>query len=955
MLEAEITGSLEHPGIVPIHGLGQYADGRPFYAMRLIKGESLAAAADRFHKSPEKRFDSLEFRQLLGRFIAVCNAVAYAHSRGVLHRDLKPANIMLGKFGETLVVDWGLAKAGARGKESGVKDQGSGGRDQESGSAREATLRPMAAAYLGETAPGKAFGTPAFMSPEQASGATEEIGPASDIYSLGATLYTLLTNRLPVEGSDLTEIVDKVKRGQWQAPRVVNPSVPAALDAICRKAMALRPEDRYATALELAADLERWLADEPVAAYPERWRERARRWLRRHRPLATSAAALLVAAAAALGLLAWQSEQGRRRLVSEQAQTKAEQERAERNAKEADANYEHAKAVLTFFQDKVLAAGRPEGKDGGLGKDVTLRKAIDVAQPGIAEDFRHRPLVEAAVRDVLGTTYYHLGERNLAIREYGYAFERLKAHLGPDHPGTLASMNNLANAYQGAGQLERALPLLEQALAKMKEQLGPDHPETLTAMNNLAMAYQGAGQQERALPLLEQTLAKMREGYGPDHPDTLTAMNNLAMAYQGAGQREQALLLFERGLEKTREQLGPDHPDTLLSLNNLAEAYRVAGRPERALPLLVQALAKQQEKLGADHPDALASMNNLALAFEDAGQPERAVPLYKQALAKKQKKLGPDHASTLTSMNNLAQALRASGQPEQALPLQEEALERFKKKLGPDHPSTLTSLNNLAMTYKAAGQLERALPLFEQVLAKQKELLDPDHPHTLSTMHNLALAYQDAGQLQRALPLLEQTLTKRRKTLGSDHPHTVSTIGYLGVAYLASKQPEKALPLQREFLALWKQRLGADDPRQAQRQAYVARDLLKYGQSAEAEPILRECLAIREKKEPEAWTTFHTCSMLGTALLGQQKYAEAEPLLVQGYEGLKQREAKVPKDAKARLPEALDRLVELYDAWGKPKQAAAWRAKRDELKKAAERLDRLRLAVAILAAWPSAR
>ncbi len=205
LLEAEITGGLEHPGIVPVYGLGQYADGRPFYAMRFIQGDSLKEAIQRFHEKDQETGiasvnrdgvaktqsrgqrsvgeRNLEFRQLLRRFIDVCNAIAFAHSRGVLHRDLKPGNIMLGKYGETLIIDWGLAKAAGRTADGNVRD--------------ETTFRPSSGSGQAATIMGAAIGTPAYMSPEQAAGRLDVLGPASDVYGLEATLYAVLTGRAP--------------------------------------------------------------------------------------------------------------------------------------------------------------------------------------------------------------------------------------------------------------------------------------------------------------------------------------------------------------------------------------------------------------------------------------------------------------------------------------------------------------------------------------------------------------------------------------------------------------------------------------------------------------------------------------------------------------------------------------------------------------------------------------
>src|SRR6266851_4397811 len=284
--EAEITSRLEHPNIVPVYALGQDADGHPFYAMRFIRGETLQEAIQRFHAAEKSRRDSgqrsLAFRELLSRFVAVCNTIAYAHSRGVLHRDVKPDNILLGKYGETLLVDWGLAKPFT-------------GSASEPSSSEE-PLHPNAGGDTERTQLGEVIGTPVYMSPEQAVGEWQVVGPASDIYSLGATFYVLLTGQSPFEGGHVGEVLAKVRRGDFLPPRQRKKEIPRALEAICLKAMALKPEERYATALELSAELEHWLAAEPVAAYREPLIVRAGRWMRRHRTAVMAAGAAVVVA-----------------------------------------------------------------------------------------------------------------------------------------------------------------------------------------------------------------------------------------------------------------------------------------------------------------------------------------------------------------------------------------------------------------------------------------------------------------------------------------------------------------------------------------------------------------------------------------------------------------------------------------------------------------------------------
>ena len=308
--EAEITGNLEHPGVVPVYGLGTYADGRPFYTMRFIKGEDLATAIRRFHSGGRPNFTGLEFRWLLGKFIDVCNTVAYAHSRGVLHRDLKPGNIMIGPFGETMVMDWGVAKLVGQMTPRHHPRPGCGRCVR----AWHSAPRPASSSV---TKTGQAVGTPAYMSPEQAAGRLDALSPASDVYSLGATLYVLLTDRRPFQGA-AKEVLHMVQEGRFEAPRLIKPQLPRALDAICGRAMAVEPSDRYQSAMDLAGDIERWLADEPVSAWSDPWPDRTRRWVRRHQPMVAGSAAAVGVGVVALVVavpslsLAWRNESAAR-------------------------------------------------------------------------------------------------------------------------------------------------------------------------------------------------------------------------------------------------------------------------------------------------------------------------------------------------------------------------------------------------------------------------------------------------------------------------------------------------------------------------------------------------------------------------------------------------------------------------------------------------------------------
>jgi WD40 repeat protein/tRNA A-37 threonylcarbamoyl transferase component Bud32 len=410
LLEAEVTGSLEHPGIVPVYGLGSYPDGRPFYAMRFIKGESLLDSLKRCHSAGPRDFrhDVLELRQLLGRFLAVCNAIAYAHRRGVLHRDLKPANVMLGEFGETLVVDWGLARVLRT--------------DQPDDTTPQMVL-DVSTEEIDRTQPGDIRGTPAYMSPEQAAGRID-LGPASDVYALGAILYHLLTGRAPYKGNT-AEVLRGVREGRFPPPRAVNPIVSKALEAICLKAMALDPSHRYGSARDLADDVERWLADEPSTAYREPMTTRLARRIRKNRGrFAAIVAASVIAVVVAVAWTVVDTAQTREQLATQQAdrETGLRQE-AQKQKASADESRERAETAEARSR-RYLYVTHMNLAERALreGHDRRLRDLLAEQVPA------------AGGEDLRGFEWYHL--YNLAhrqLRQYSASKDAIHAvAVSPD-------------------------------------------------------------------------------------------------------------------------------------------------------------------------------------------------------------------------------------------------------------------------------------------------------------------------------------------------------------------------------------------------------------------------------------------------------------------------------------------------------------------------------------------
>jgi tetratricopeptide (TPR) repeat protein len=874
LLEAEVTGGLEHPGIVPVYGMGCYADGRPYYAMRFICGDGFNNAIDGFHadetlkQNPGRR--SLEFRKLLRRFLDVCNAIQYAHSRGVLHRDIKPANIILGKYGETLVVDWGLAKP------TGRADPGTG----------ELGLSPSSATGSAETLPGSTLGTPAYMSPEQADGNIDALGPRSDVYSLGATLYCLLTGKPPFAGSAL-EILARVRRGEFPSPRQLTGSIDRALEAVCMKAMALKPDDRYDSCKVLADDIERWMADEPVTAWREPMSRRLRRWGRRNRtPMAAAMVGLL---ASLMGLAVVTGVQARANSALRKAnaatnqalqQTREAQDETQIALAQSEESRRQAEAVSAFLVD---AFRSPDPRQ--TGRDVKVIDVLDKARAKLEQGFAGAPATKGALLDALGQTYKGLGLYDSAVNVHTEARAEREAALGLDHPDTLTSRSNLAAALRDAGRVSDAIALDEATLKLRTAKLGPDHVDTLKSRNNLALKYVDVGRLKEAIALYESTLKLYEAKLGRDHPLTFMCRHNLANGYEAAGRLADGIALHEENLKVNESTLGPDHPDTLDAGDSLAIAYDRAGRRADAIALHERTLPLREKKLGPAHPLTLSSRNNLAIAYVGAGRLKEAIPLLERTLALREKRLGPLHPLTLSSRNNLAETYRMAGQTAQAIAQNEATLKLCEAKLGPDDFETLVTCNNLGLAYRDAGRLSEALGHFQGALRRLEIRPGGAHPLTLECRNNLAAAYESLGRYREAEELERGTLARQRKGVAAGSPVLAPDLSAL------------------------------------------ARNLLSQRRWSDAEPLLRECLAILEKAAPNDSSLAESLSMLGESLLEQRRYAEAEPALLSGYEGMVSHEAEIPISQRALPCEAAERVVRLYESWNKPQEAAAWKAK----------------------------
>jgi tetratricopeptide (TPR) repeat protein len=465
------------------------------------------------------------------------------------------------------------------------------------------------------------IGTPEYMSPEQAEISEMDIDTRSDVYALGVLLYELLTGTTPLDGKRLreagyTEMQRLIREAEAPRPstRLATLGPSAALVAgnrgvdvnrlvqllagdlgwVVMKALDKDRNRRYPTPWGLAEDVDRYLRRQPILARPPSAAYRLKKFAQRHRAGVLMgfavASALLVGAAVAT----WQA------VVA----TRAKQEALAREAE--------TKAVLEFVEKRIFAAARPKGEAGGLGREVTLRRAIEAALPYVERAFTSQPLIEARLRLTLGRSFVYQGKPQLAAEQDEAARAICTRELGPDHPDTLTSTHNLAGDYARVGRSAEALQLREATLGLRKARLGPDHRDTLRSMSALACSWDSLGRHGDALALRRETLARQKATLGPDDPDTLASMNHLACCLGALGRHGDALQVHEETLARLQATLGTDHPDTLRSMANLANSYSSLGRHAAALQLREQTLELMKAKLGPEHPSTVLSMNNLA-------------------------------------------------------------------------------------------------------------------------------------------------------------------------------------------------------------------------------------------------------------------------------------------------------------------------------------------------------
>lgn len=728
----------------------------------------------------------------------------------------------------------------------------------------KATREPLTERTL-VTAHGAVMGTPLYMSPEQAEINNLDVDARSDVYALGVLLYQLLTGTTPLEEH-------RFQRVAWhELLRLIaeeEPPRPSARlsesDALPNLAAQRRLEPARLTRL-VRGELD-WIVMKCLE------KDRARRY------------------ETASGLA-----RDLERYLSDEAVEACPPSAGYRFGKLVRRN---RSLVLAASLIVLLLAVGMVGTTWGLIRadravKAEARRAEGERKANMQAQKRLQQIEKGS--EILASVFQDLDPR--AEEKEG---RPLRAILGDRLDRAAADLEG--DAVGG--------PLV---VARLQERLG--------------RTYRSLGHAGKAQAMFTKALAIRRTELGSDHARTLELMSQLALALKDAGDVDGAIALHEQVRDARLRIVGPDHPDTVATLHFLAVAYRAAGRSSEACALLERVRDARLRSLGSDDDRTVDVLDDLSLAYGAVGRKDEAVALSEQVRDARVRKYGADHILAITSLNSLALRYRAAGKMRPALALFEQARDALLPRLGPDHPNSLMILDSLAGMYRAYNRTGEAITLAEHVRDARVMTLGAHHPYTVHTLETLALAYESGGEPEKALAVSRQAAAGLEK-LDFLHAEAGQIVRNFCRCLEKKEWFDEADVWRRKWLTALRNREGPESAAYAEELASQGEGLLGSRRHGDAEPLLRECLAILQKKQPGAWTTFHARSLLGDALLGRAKYADAEPLLVQGYEGLKAREGQIPRlYARHHIAKAGQRIVRLYDAWGRAATAAEWRAK----------------------------
>jgi len=721
--ERQTLALLDHPNIAHVHDAGTTENSRPYFVMEYVEGLSITEYCDHYKLTIEDR---------LNLFLQVCHAVHHAHLKGIIHRDIKPSNILVSiqeDQGVPKIIDFGIAKA---------------------------ISQPLTERTL-LTENSQLLGTPEYMSPEQAEMGNLDIDIRTDVYSLGVLLYVLLTGVLPFDPKILREGgIDTIR----QVIREEDPKTPSTrltslgeeatkvaesrstevatlarclhkeLEWIPLKAMRKERTERYRSVSELADDIENYLKGTPLIAGPPSTVYRLKKFLGRNKTLVTGIAAVLAVLMAGVVVSAL--------FAIGQARARAETERQAMDAQ----------AVNNFLSNDLVWLISPFR---AWSSEATVRSFLDAVSENLEDKFEDRPLIEASIRHVLGTTYQTLTEYKAAEPHLQRALDIRRERLGAEHPLTLDTMANFAWLYWQQSRYDKAEPLAFNALQGRRNALGDEHTNTLISMIALGAVYcWGQGDYDKAEPLFVKALEVSRRVLGQEHRWTVNFMSHLGTLYTFQGRYDKAEPLLLEAVESMPRVWGLEHPYTTMTMRRLGWLYRAQGRHDQAEPLLVDALEVDRRVMGERHPYTMAAMNNLGSLYVDQERYDEAEPLLRKALDAGSQVLGEEHHYLLWFRKGLARLYTKQERYDEAGPILVKAVDIGRRTLGEKHPDTLGSIKGLGVLRTKQKRYNEAEPLLIQALEGRRLRLGDEHLYTLGSLNDLIELYEAWGKPGKA-------------------------------------------------------------------------------------------------------------------------------------------------------------------------------------------------------------
>ncbi|HET9804268.1 MAG TPA: tetratricopeptide repeat protein [Candidatus Acidoferrum sp.] len=720
--ERQALALMDHPNIAQVFEAGSTPEGRPYFVMEYVPGLPITEYCDK-HR--------LAMRERLELFIQACDAVQHAHQKAIIHRDLKPSNILVVQQGDKAVpkiIDFGLAKAMAQ----------------------------RLTEHTVFTELGVLVGTPEYMSPEQADLRSQNIDTRTDVYSLGVILYELLVGALPFDAktlrtAGLEAILRTIREEQPPKPstkvRLMGASSAASakrrseephslarrlqgeLDWIALKALEKERARRYGTASELAADVQRYLRNEPVVAGPASAAYRLRKYAARHwfgMAAASVVAGLLIAFAATEAL------QLRR--------IQRERDRANR---------------VTDFMTQMFQVVDPSE---ARGNSITAREVLEKASKEIDTGLAHDPELQAQLLYTMANVKMNLGLYRQAEEQFRRTVEIRKKTLGANHVETLRATDRAALMLYRQGQYERAVAEERETLEKLRKLYGAENGATLEAMNDYGLFLQANGNREEGERVDREAIEVERRVLGAEAPLTLTTMSNLAIVLHLRGQFAEAEQTFRTVYETRKRSLGPSAPDTITAGGNLALTIAAQGRLAEAEALDREMLQQLIRVLGQEHAFTLNVMNNLADVLISEGKLPEAEKLNRETLEISRRVLGPEHPETIITFANLCSTLATEGAVAQAEQMCAQVVELRKKVLGPEHPDTLKAMINFAAVLGMEKKYAEAEKAGREALAIARRVLGKKDPLLGIALYNLGAVAGTEGRTDEGIGLLFEAI-----------------------------------------------------------------------------------------------------------------------------------------------------------------------------------------------------